>query len=152
MKNSNGLNYTDKIKWRIRILWITLVAMLTYIFIVGMTGGGDSRIMTDLADTVSRIIIFGGIIYIVARIIHNRKLLKNRLLLKYQLLKEQDERDQYLHDKSGGTVLDILLVVLLFITATAALYNMPAFYVSFTILLVTILLKTGAYLFYSYRQ
>lgn len=152
MKNSNGLNYTDKIKWRIRILWITLAAMLIYIFIVGETGGGDSRIMTDLADVISRIIIFGGIIYIVARIIHNRKLLKNRLLLKYQLLKEQDERDQYLHDKSGGTVLDILLIVLLFITATAALYNMPAFYVSFTILLVTILLKAGAYLFYSYRQ
>ena len=152
MKSSNGLNYTDKIKWRIRILWITLVAMLIYIFIVGVTGGGDSRIMTDLANMVSRIIIFGGIIYIGVRICHNKKLLKNRLLLKYQLLKEQDERDQYLHDKSGGTVLDILLIVLLFITATAALYNMPAFYVSFTILLVTILLKTGAYLFYSYRQ
>lgn len=152
MKSSNGLNYTDKIKWRIRILWITLVAMLIYIFIVGVTGGGDSRIMTDLANTVSSIIIFGGIIYIGVRISHNKKLLKNRLLLKYQLLKEQDERDQYLHDKSGGTVLDILLIVLLFITATAALYNMPAFYVSFTILLVTILLKTGAYLFYSYRQ
>lgn len=151
MKNSNRLNFTDKIKWRIRILWITLAAMLIYIFIVGETGGGDSRIMTDLADNVSRIIIFGGMIYIVIKIRQNKKLLNNRSLLKDQLLKEQDERNQYLHDKSGGTVLDILLIVLLFITATAALYNMAAFYVSFTILVVTILMKTGAYLFYSYR-
>ena len=151
MRNSNRLNFTDKIKWRIRILWITLAAMLIYIFIVGETGGGDSRIMTDLADNVSRIIIFGGMIYIVIKIRQNKKLLNNRSLLKDQLLKEQDERNQYLHDKSGGTVLDILLIVLLFITATAALYNMAAFYVSFTILVVTILMKTGAYLFYSYR-
>ena len=151
MKNSNGLNYTDKIKWRVRILWITLAAMLIYIIIVGETGGGDSRIMTDLADIVSRVIIFGGIIYIVARIIHNKKILNNRLLLKDQLLREQDERNQYLHDKSGGDVLDILLMALLFITATTALYNMIAFYVSFSILILAILLKAGAYLFYSYR-
>ena len=151
MKSSNGLNYTDKIKWRIRILWITLVAMLIYIFIVGETDGGDSRIMTDLANIVSRIMIFGGIIYIVVRIIHNKKILNNRLLLKEQLLREHDERNQYLHDKSGGDVLDILLIVLLFITATTALYNMIAFYVSFSILVVTIFLKAGAYLFYSYK-
>ena len=151
MKSSNGSNYTDKIKWRIRILWITLVAMLIYIFIVGETDGGDSRIMTDLANIVSRIIIFGGIIYIVVRIIHNKKILNNRLLLKEQLLREHDERNQYLHDKSGGDVLDILLIVLLFITTTSALYNMIAFYVSFSILVFAILLKAGAYLFYSYR-
>ena len=151
MKNSSGLYYTGKIKWRIRILWIALVVMLIYIIIVGETGGGDSRIMTDMADNVSRIIIFGGIIYITVRIIHNKKLLKNRLLLKDQLLKEHDERNQYLHDKSGGAILDILLLILLFITATTALYNMIAFYISFSILVVTIFLKTGAYLFYSYK-
>ena len=151
MKSSNGLNYTDKIKWRIRILWITLAAMLIYIVVVGETGGGDSRIMTDMADNVSKIIIFGGIIYIVVRIVHNKKLLQNRLLLKNQLLKELDERNQYLHDKSGGAILDILLLILLFITATTALYNMIAFYVSLSILVVTILLKAGAYLFYSYK-
>lgn len=151
MKNFDRLSYSEKIKWRIRILWITLIAMLIYIVIVGETGGGDSRIMTDLADAVSRVIIFGGIIYIAARIAHNKKLLKNRALLKDQLLKEKDERNQYLHDKSGGDVVDILLIVLLFITATAALYNMAAFYVSFSILVAAILLKAGAYLFYSSR-
>lgn len=151
MKNFNRLNFTDKIKFRIRMLWITLMAMLVYIVIVGETGGGDSRMMTDLADNVSRIIIFGGMIYIAIRIQQNKKLLKNRMLLKDQFLKEQDERNQYLHDKSGGIILDILLVILLFTTATAALYNMAAFYVSFAILVVTIFLKTGAYLFYSYR-
>ncbi len=63
---------------------------------------------------------------------------------------EQDERNQYLHDKSGGIILDILLVFLLFITVTTALFNMSAFYISLIILVVTFLLKVGAYLFYSY--
>ena len=117
----------------------------------GRNGRSDSRIMTDLADTASRVIFFGGMIYIAVRIIHNKKILKNRLLLKEQMKLEQDERNQYLHDKSGGTVLDILLVFLLFVTVTTALYNMTAFYISIFILAFAIFLKVGTYLFYSYR-
>ena len=96
-------NYTQKIQWRIRVLWIILIFMLIYMVIVGEIGG-DSRIMTNQAHTVSSGIFFGGIIYIIARIIHNKKLIKNRLLLKEQLQMEQDERNQYLHDKSGGII------------------------------------------------
>ena len=151
MKNSENLNYTNKIKWRIRISWMVLVAMLIYMFIVGETGGGDSRIMTDLANTASSVIFFGGMIYIIVGIVHNKKILKNRLLIKEQMKLEQDERNQYLHDKSGGMVLDILLVFLLFVTVTTALYNMTAFHISIAILAFTIFLKVGTYAFYSYR-
>ena len=151
MKNSEKLSYADKIKWRIRFSWMILVALLVYMIIVGETGGGDSRIMTDLADTASRVIFFGGMIYVIVRIVHNKKILKNRLLLKEQMELEQDERNQYLHDKSGGTVLDILMVFLLFVTVTASLYNMTAFHISMVILSFTIFLKVGTYLFYSYR-
>lgn len=71
--------------------------------------------------------------------------------MKEQMKLEQDERNQYLHDKSGGTVLDILLVFLLFVTVTTALYNMTAFHISIAILAFAILLKVGTYAFYSYR-
>lgn len=151
MKNFEKSSYTEKIKWRIRFSWMILVAMLIYMFIVAETGGGDSRIMTDLANTASGIIFFGGMIYVIVRIVHNKKILKNRLLMKEQMKLEQDERNQYLHDKSGGTVLDILLVFLLFVTVTTALYNMTAFHISISILAFTIFLKMGTYVFYSYR-
>lgn len=62
---------------------------------------------------------------------------------------EQDERNQYLHDKSGGIVLDILLIGLLFITVTSVLFNMPVFYISVVILSFTILLKITAYFIFS---
>ena len=149
MKSFEQLSYTEKIKWRIRILWLLTVVMLIYMIVIGEMGGGDSRIMSDLANIASDIIFFGGLIYIVYRIIANKKLLKNRLLLKEQLREELDERNQYLHDKSGGVVWDILLIVLLGITVTAALFNMAAFYTSFTILGIAIVLKVSAYWIYS---
>lgn len=149
MKSFEQRSYTEKIKWRIRILRLLTVVMLIYMIVIGEMGGGDSRIMSDLANIASDIIFFGGLIYIVYRIIANKKLLKNRLLLKEQLREELDERNQYLHDKSGGIVWDILLIVLLGITVTAALFNMAAFYTSFTILGIAIVLKVSAYWIYS---
>ena len=149
MKNYKTQNYSEKIRWRIRISWMILILMIIYMIVVAELGGGDSRIVTDLADMVGDIIFFGGIIYVISRIIHNRKLLKNRMLLKEQHLSEQDERNLYLHDKSGGTVMDILMLILLLVTVTASLFNMAAFYTALTILIAAVLLKTGSYLFYS---
>ena len=140
MRKSDSLSYTDKIKWRVRTSWGILAVMLIYMVIVGETGG-DSRVMTNFAGITSKVIFFGGILFILRRILRYKKLLKNKALLK--------EQKQYLHDKSGGAVLDILLLFLLFATVTTALYNMTAFYVSIVILAVTLFLKITAYVFYS---
>lgn len=152
MNKFKNLNYFQKIAFRIKASWMILILMLIYMVVITEIGGGDSRIMTDLANTVSDIIFFGGMIYIMAGIVHNKKLLKNRVLLEEQMRKEQDERSQFLHDKSGGITIDILLILELFITVTTALFNMPAFYTAFTILLVTLFLKAAAYVFYSHSK
>lgn len=149
MKRFEDMSYAEKIKWRIRASWLMLIAMLVYMVVVGELGGGDSRIMTDMADLVSRWIFFGGFIYIASRIYHNKKLMKNRGLMKEQKRQEQDERNQYLHDKSGGAVMDVLLVLLLFTTMTAAMFNMAAFYTSLAILMAAALLKAAVYWLYS---
>lgn len=149
MHKSKAMNYETEIKWRIRILYLLLIAMLIYMVVIGELGGGDSRIMTDLASHFSRIVFFGSIIYVISRIAHNKKLLRNRLLRKEQMLEERDERNRYLHDKSGGTVLDILLICLLFITLTASMFDMTAFYVSLAILTIALILKAAAYFWYS---
>lgn len=148
MRKYKQLNYTQKIHLRIKMSYVLLVLMLIYMVIMGELGG-DSRIMTNLANFISDCIFFGGIIYIIARIVHNKKLLKNRILLKEQLQNEQDERNQYIHDKSGGLAVDLLLIMELFVTMTTALLNMPAFYTSLVILLATLFLKAGLYFFYS---
>jgi hypothetical protein len=149
MKNSNNHSFSHKIKLRIRVLWVIFVLMLAYMVIISELGGGDSRIMTPLAESVSRIIFFGGLIFVCYRIYFNKKLLENRLLLKEKFLDEQDERNQYLHDKSGGVVVDVLMILLLFSTVTTALFDMVAFYVSLSVLIATVLLKCVSYLYYN---
>lgn len=149
MKSYEKTSYSNQIKWRIRILYLLLAAMLVYMVAVGELGGGDSRMMTHLADVFSRAVFFGGLIYVISRIVHNKKMLRNRLLLKEQMRTEADERNRYLHDKSGGLVLDALLFCLLFLTLTASMFNMTAFYMSFAILALAVILKAAAYLYYS---
>ena len=151
MKQFEQLTYTKKIKWRIRFLWLTIAVMLVYMVVVGEIGGGDSRIMTSFANDVSRTIFFGGLVYVIYRLYKNKTLLKDRIGLKKQMQIEQDERNQYIHDKSGGLVVDLLLLFLLFTTLTASLFNMAAFYTSVTILAVTIALKAAAFFTYSRR-
>lgn len=150
MTRFEHMAYTDKIKWRIRILYLIIIAMLVYMVVVVEVGGGDARIMTDLAQGVYRIIFFGGMSWFINRIVHNKKLLANRRLCREQMLAEQDERNQYLHDKSGGVVVDILLVSLMVATVTAALFDMAAFYTAFAMLMTAIIVKVAAYFIVSH--
>lgn len=152
MKTYKKLSFSDKIKWRIRVLWMILFLMFAYIVVIGEMKLGDSRVMTTFAEDVSRIIFFGGMIWVIYKIVQNKKLLNNQCLLKQKIMAEKDERNQYLHDKSGGIVWDILFVCLLFITLTASLSNMPAFYVSFALLCIAVGLKLITYFFYKGRE
>lgn len=152
MKTFNFLHYSEKLRWRIRLLTTLLVLMVIYMIVVAELGGGDSRIMTPLASAISRIIFFGGMIWVIYRIIHNKRLLANSLDRKMQRLQEQDERNQLLHNKSGGIVWDLLFFCLLIITCTTALFNMPAFYTSLSILTLALIFKLTAYFFYSHQS
>jgi hypothetical protein len=82
------------------------------------------------------------------KIVRNNKLLNDQWLLRQKLKDELDERNQYIRDKSGGIVWDIMLICLLFVTLTTSLINMPAFYTSFTLLCVAVILKLVTYFFY----
>lgn len=141
MKKWSKMSFASKIQWRIRLLWLLLAGMLAYIVVIGELGGGDSRIMTPLADAFSRLVLFGGMIYVGIRIHRNKKLLENSFRMKQKQQEEIDERNRYLHQISGGVVLDVLLVVLVFVTLTASLFDMHVFYVCFGILMVAIAVK-----------
>ena len=148
MKWILDMPYRDKVRWKVRLLWLMIVGMLVYMIVVAETGGGDSRIQTRLAESFGGIAFFGSLGVAIWRLVHNKRLLKDRLLMK-QDAQKRDERAQYLHDKSGGVVVDALLVCLLFMAMTAAMYNMPAFYMAYAALLLTAALKGLAWLVYS---
>ena len=50
--------------------------------------------------------------------------------------------------KAAGIVVDLLLLILLFVTNTTALFDMAAFYTAFAILAAAVVLKGVTYLIY----
>ena len=107
--------------------------------------------MSDFARGVANFIFFCGLGVMVWRLAHNCKLLGDRRRLKEQLLKEREERDRSLHTRSGGLAMDVTLLALLFITMTAGMYNMAAFYTAFAGLAAASAAKAGSYLYFSRR-
>ena len=149
MKAGSDGNYAGKIKKRIALYVVLLLLIFAYIFAVGEMGLGDSRKMSDLADIVSKLIIFGGVLLVIMKLIYYRKLLKNLSKMSLELQSEPSDREKLLYEKSGGIVFEILLYFLLVVTGTAALINEAAFRVSFLVLIVSIVLKVVTYMIYS---
>ncbi len=144
MKTFAERPYRQRIVWRIRLQWTLIIALLVFMVVVGETGG-DSRIMTPLADSLSRIMYFGALIYLGVRIHRNKQLLQNKLLLKEQALREHDEQTRALHLRSGGPVMNVMLFLLYTATMTASLYNMDMFHMALGLLIAAVALKIGAW-------
>ena len=91
MNRCRHKSYSEQVKLRVRILWIIFAGMLTYMVIVGMIGLGDSRKMTRLATAVSRIIFFGGMGVVIAKIVRSNKMLANQRLLWEEEKRKKEE-------------------------------------------------------------
>ena len=75
----------------------------------------------------------------------NKKTLADRLLLREKALTEQDERNRSMHLRSGGFVMDAMLLVLYMATMLTGMYSMAAFNTAFWLLIAAIALKAGAF-------
>lgn len=149
MKRGETRDYSDLLKTRIVLYGILLLLMIVYNVAVGELGLGDSRYMSQLADTVSRLIYFGGLTYVIVKIVFWKKLLKDERRMQAELSWEADERRRLVHLKSGGIVFDLLLFVLLFMTCTTALYSEEAFRACLLILLAAVSLKAVSRIVYN---
>lgn len=69
MKTSKKLSFSEKIIRRNWILRFVLILMFVYMVVVGELGLGDSRYMSRMAADVSRLIFFGGMIWVIRKII-----------------------------------------------------------------------------------
>ena len=141
-------SFTKTIQWRIRILWGLLAILLVIMVVAGETGGRDSRFMTEFTARDGYILYWWGMIWIIIRIVRNKKLLKDRLRMKEQQLRERDEWRQHLHRMSGGWVMDAFLVTAWLAAVVASCYSNEAFYAAYGLLVIAALLKGGAYLAY----
>ena len=144
-------SYEDRIKLRVMIYWALWIFINIYMIVIAELGLADSRVMTQLADFVTTVIVFGGLGYCLYSIYYYKKLLRDRSRLQDKAREEADERRRFLHDKSGGRILDILIPAQIFITCTAGVTNMPAFNTAFVTLVLVLVLKLVFYLYYDYK-
>ena len=140
--------YTRIIQWRIRFLWLALIAMLIFMVVIGEMGLRSSKVITGFAYDCGNFLYWCGLFCIIGRIVINKKLLKDRLRLKEQQLREFDERNQYLHRMSGGWVMDAMLVLCYIAAVAASCCDNEAFYAAFGLLVAAALLKGGAEIAY----
>ena len=145
---TSNMPYTKVIQRRIRLLWLALAAMLIFMVVIGELGLRSSQVITGFAYDCGNFLYWCGLFYIIGRIIINKKLLKDRLRLKEQQLRERDEWRQHLHRMSGGYVMDATLVVHYVAAVAASCWNNTAFYVAFTLLATAALLKLVAEIAY----
>ena len=145
---TSNLPYTKVIHWRIRLLWLALAAMLVFMVVIGELGLRSSQVITGFAYDCGNFLYWFGLFYIIFRIVMNKKLLKDRLRLKEQQLRERDEWRQHLHRMSGGWVMDAMLVIAYIAAVAASCWDNTAFYVAFSLLAAGALLKGLAYLAY----
>ena len=141
-------NYTSIIRRRIRLLWLGLIAMLIFMVVIGEMGLHSSKVVTGFAYEGGSFLYWLGLFYIIGRIIIIKKLLRDRLRLKEQQLREWDERNQYLHRMSGGWVMDVMLTLCYIAAVAGSCWSNDAFYVAFALLVCAALLKLGAEIAY----
>ena len=82
---TSKINYTKTIQWRIRFLWLALLAMLVFMVVIGELGLHSSRVVTGFAYEGSSFLYWCGLFYIIGRIIINKKLLKDYCKFLQQL-------------------------------------------------------------------
>ena len=138
MKTAETMSFSDRIKWRIRLLWILFAAMFCFMLLVGERSLGNARLISRFADTCGTLMFLGMLGWIVWRIRYNQHLLCSPWLLRQKELDEQAQRMQPMCNKSSIVLWDILFVGLYFVTLTMSLWNTQLFLVSFAVLAVVI--------------
>ena len=104
------LPFSQIVKRRIYLLWAVLALLLAFMVLVGEKGLIDSRYTTGLSQLSYKALYFGGVIYTIYKIHYNRSLLKNKEKLRQEKILALDERTQWVHEKSGGPIMDIFLL------------------------------------------
>lgn len=144
--------YKKRIKRQNLLLWTGVVLLVVMDVVLGIfwndLGFLDSRQMTDRAENMQRLLVFGSLIYCIVRLVMNRKKLKNPSRLEEESRWQKDERRILVGEKAAklsGNLTLVGLVVAVFLTS---LYNMDMFNALYYTLVGVVLLRVGSWLYY----
>ena len=58
---TSKMSYPKILQWRIRSLWLALIAMLIFMVYIGETGRRDSRVITGIAYNLGNLLYWAGL-------------------------------------------------------------------------------------------
>ena len=146
------MKYELQLKRRLVIYRILIVMLLISIIFIGeLSARGillDSRYMSLTAQQVSRFIVFGGIIILL--ILHHRtvRLLQNKVERNEKHIRESDERQIFINDKSNTLTLELLFGMGIIALLILSYVDMIAFSTAYGVMIAGLLLKGITYLYY----
>ena len=105
----------------------------------------DSRSMTETAQQVSKLIVFGGIIALL--IMHHRaaRLLRDKAARDEQRIRESDELRVFINDRSSTLTLELLAGAGVIALLIFSYLDMTAFTTAYCAMITGLLLKGIAY-------
>ena len=139
-----------KLRRRLTLTRLGALALFLAMIVIGeMSDWGlllDSRAMSAQAQRVSRLVVFGGMVLMLALGWHIRHLLAHRTDRNRQRVREEDERRRLIQEQSSHIALQVLLLLGVAAVLILSYVNMTAFTTACAILLTALLLKGAAWL------
>ena len=146
------MKYEVQLKRRLIIYRVLIALLLVSIILIGILSDRgillDSRSMSITAQQVSRIIVFGGIIILLIMHHHTVRLLQNKVERREKRIKETDERQIFINDKSNTLTLELLFGLGIVALLIFSYVDMTAFSTVYGIMIAGLLLKGITYLYY----
>ena len=141
--------YKRKLKKR-KILFLSLLGLvICYVAVLIYLGAGDSRTVAPDAISFGSWCVLIILVYLLIRIKKISALLRQNdyNTIKETMIREEDERNIWLYERSGGSVFLCSFIVTMMITITCSLFNNEAFFSSLITMASMLIIKVFFYLY-----
>lgn len=143
--------YKQRLKRQNVLLWIALVLVVVLDVLIGEfweeLGFLHSYQMTRRARDMQSMLLFGFLVYLIVKLVGNKRRLKNLWQYEEEARWQKDERRILIGEKAAKLAADAALAGLVVAAFVVSLYNMDAFNALYYTLVGFVLLRFGCWLY-----
>lgn len=143
--------YKRRLKRQNVLLWIALVLVVVLDVLIGEfweeLGFLHSYQMTRRARDMQSMLLFGFLVYLIVKLVGNKRRLKNLWQYEEEARWQKDERRILIGEKAAKLAADAALAGLVVAAFVVSLYNMDAFNALYYTLVGFVLLRFGCWLY-----
>lgn len=144
--------YKRRLKRQNMALWCGIALLAALDVVLGIFWddlGLDVFQMTQQARTMQSMLLFGFLIYFIARLVKNKRRLKDPWAYEEEARRQGDERRILVGEKAAKLSADLALAGLTVAVFFTSLYNMDMFQALYCALLAFVALRLAAWFYYS---